>query len=787
MYLKKHLGLIGNPEESFVTIHNPEIRKSDIEIECDQFDVIWSLLKALSITDDIERKESLDLWRAAYQISKETYETYLSFLMDTNLLYLNESELEDNPRMLNFMNNIYLSNDRYEVEREMQKDAIAVIGLGTVGTGLVNYALQLGVRKILLMDYDVVERKNLIHQSFYRNEDIGRLKTDALKNAVENTVEDIEFNIENLKIECADDLISVFEKYGIRYAFCCYDQYSCENLKKIKEACDQLEVRTYLSAYSHQTVFASRLNQNLIDMVRTNDAAYVISENSGIGLMGDLGALMMIRLWMQDKLQVMDIGKDYFEYNFLDPYSGHQLLDIGVTSPPDVVKEDQAFGDFYKNQVIIPRLLNMYIEYLRTNDENLYDEISDLAAAYHADEFAFDEEVQDAYMQKIGSMYVTVGEERYSLAEFGTAYLLRQEKLDPDVVYEFKKTMAGLKDDVIRILEEKKARYLKQYEDEHKSKSFIRNYLVSVFYEFAQVNFGDMIDFLAYNPLAKHGFDYCASEQIKMSGCVDDIVSGYDMREYLRYVVKHHFLDLSSVNHVNCNIKNERYRSSDIIVHYENSIAGFMQLCHELGHGYFESYCKGDGSKEQFTKLASETLACTNEFLAQFAMMHRGIMTAEMYEGLLVYLHGSMVSLYSMDDYEDRIMQLDEITWENILKQRKNSEKSIFGEKKLTNDDLSDYNIAVNMSFLFEKRVPYLYPEARMYGFYLAKIITGQPCSYAGLITALSEAKDQKIDVRDLIRAAGQRDMDASFYEELKEDFLNYIRCLKDKASLGSY
>lgn len=97
---------------------------------------------------------------------------------------------------------------------------VVVVGLGAVGSWVACCLVQTGVRRLVLVDPDVVELSNLHRQLGYRTGDVGRLKVDALADALvrfrpdltvekqpvaldEGSLELIEGNVD-LVINCAD-------------------------------------------------------------------------------------------------------------------------------------------------------------------------------------------------------------------------------------------------------------------------------------------------------------------------------------------------------------------------------------------------------------------------------------------------------------------------------------------------------------------------------------------------------------------------------------------------------
>ena len=63
---------------------------------------------------------------------------------------------------------------------------ICLIGLGTIGGFLAKNLSEIeSIKKLLLIDYDTVETEN-IKNSIYTNKDIGKLKTSAIYDKLDN-------------------------------------------------------------------------------------------------------------------------------------------------------------------------------------------------------------------------------------------------------------------------------------------------------------------------------------------------------------------------------------------------------------------------------------------------------------------------------------------------------------------------------------------------------------------------------------------------------------------------
>jgi hypothetical protein len=71
---------------------------------------------------------------------------------------------------------------------------IHIIGCGSVGSTVAENLVRFGVTKITLWDFDVVEPKNIANQMF-RNQDIGKMKVEAVADILSEINPDIQDNI----------------------------------------------------------------------------------------------------------------------------------------------------------------------------------------------------------------------------------------------------------------------------------------------------------------------------------------------------------------------------------------------------------------------------------------------------------------------------------------------------------------------------------------------------------------------------------------------------------------
>ncbi|WP_231434538.1 HesA/MoeB/ThiF family protein, partial [Candidatus Nanopusillus massiliensis] len=84
----------------------------------------------------------------------------------------------------------------FEKNKKIQETSVAIIGLGGLGSWLSEFLVRIGVKNLAIVDFDIVEEKNLNRQNFIID-DIGKLKIDSIEKRLKEI--DNNINIEKYK------------------------------------------------------------------------------------------------------------------------------------------------------------------------------------------------------------------------------------------------------------------------------------------------------------------------------------------------------------------------------------------------------------------------------------------------------------------------------------------------------------------------------------------------------------------------------------------------------------
>lgn len=98
------------------------------------------------------------------------------------------------------------NGDRFKPQRIINNSTILLLGLGGGGANILTLLAGLGPKKIIIIDYDVVEQKNLGRQLLYRESDIGKPKVEVAARVLKEMNSNIEVEAHNQKINTADDI-----------------------------------------------------------------------------------------------------------------------------------------------------------------------------------------------------------------------------------------------------------------------------------------------------------------------------------------------------------------------------------------------------------------------------------------------------------------------------------------------------------------------------------------------------------------------------------------------------
>ena len=85
-------------------------------------------------------------------------------------------------------------------QESLKRSKVLVIGAGGLGCPVLQYLVAVGVGKIAIAEFDMVDETNLQRQILYGSDDVGKLKSIIAKNHLEQLNSFVEVDIFNLRI-----------------------------------------------------------------------------------------------------------------------------------------------------------------------------------------------------------------------------------------------------------------------------------------------------------------------------------------------------------------------------------------------------------------------------------------------------------------------------------------------------------------------------------------------------------------------------------------------------------
>lgn len=149
----------------------------------------------------------------------------------------------------------------YDKVREL---SVLVLGIGGVGGYVVESLVRMGIRKIILVDYDIVDITNINRQIIALNSTIGKFKVDVF----ETRINEINPNCEVIKIteKITLENINLLFEYDVDYIVDACDTVSVK--KELLKICKKKNQKIIISTGTANKIDASKLE--IIDLRKTS-------------------------------------------------------------------------------------------------------------------------------------------------------------------------------------------------------------------------------------------------------------------------------------------------------------------------------------------------------------------------------------------------------------------------------------------------------------------------------------------------------------------------------------
>ena len=111
-----------------------------------------------------------------------------------------------------------------EAQRKMQNKKVVIVGLGALGTVVADQLVRAGIKKIVLIDRDIIEESNLQRQTLYDENDVHKMKADVAKQKLQKVNSEIKIDSHstnlgkgNLNLLDSDLVIDCTDNFETRF------------------------------------------------------------------------------------------------------------------------------------------------------------------------------------------------------------------------------------------------------------------------------------------------------------------------------------------------------------------------------------------------------------------------------------------------------------------------------------------------------------------------------------------------------------------------------------------
>lgn len=115
----------------------------------------------------------------------------------------------DTESMFSRTNAFFMSHNMPNARASLMSKKVLILGCGGIGTHMAWHMAALGISKLTLVDFDIVEKSNFNRQLLFDNADVGRDKTEVLKEKLAAVNSDIVIETINAKISSEEELENI--------------------------------------------------------------------------------------------------------------------------------------------------------------------------------------------------------------------------------------------------------------------------------------------------------------------------------------------------------------------------------------------------------------------------------------------------------------------------------------------------------------------------------------------------------------------------------------------------
>ena len=233
-----------NEKEKIIRMGNFKDTGKEIEYQEDAFLKIFNYIK-----NPITKENLINKVAEETKYDKNDIECTIDYLIEEGFI----TNSDDINKILN--NEFYNREKLYfymlcekNINFDILNKRILILGLGGIGSIVVQLLARAGFKKFIIVDNDKVEKSNLIRQLSYDLSDIGKLKIDVIDEKLSMISEDIDIKKINKFISDENDITD--EVKMVDFVICTIDKPERKIRRIINDVCVKLNVPVLFSGFS---------------------------------------------------------------------------------------------------------------------------------------------------------------------------------------------------------------------------------------------------------------------------------------------------------------------------------------------------------------------------------------------------------------------------------------------------------------------------------------------------------------------------------------------------------
>ena len=123
-------------------------------------------------------------------------------------------------RQLGFLAELDNGKSAYENQLLLKNTKVALLGLGSVAHYVIMALVSSGIGSFKCVDFDVVDERNIGRQPIFKRSDIGRPKSEVVKEYILNNRKNIDVQAFNIKLESEKDVEKIVSDCDIVIHLC---------------------------------------------------------------------------------------------------------------------------------------------------------------------------------------------------------------------------------------------------------------------------------------------------------------------------------------------------------------------------------------------------------------------------------------------------------------------------------------------------------------------------------------------------------------------------------------